>query len=135
MGAHYCLDFQVNVDPQKESMLNAKLDDAGLRENVDYWFERDEEKRNTILCVYINDHMPHSCISAIEKFITNNLKASAISSALIEEEYEGERNVYAIGPDSKTLESEYHRDRIEWHLKFLSSADKDIVQKWVTDHS
>lgn len=131
MSEFYSLNFEIDIDPQKERSLILSMDNIGLRNKVDYWFERDDEQSRTILFVDIDRYVSYKMVSDIESFIQNDLSSATRSTTLITDIFSGDKNVYAIGPDSQNLESLYHRDRIEWHLRFLSNEDKDLVRKWI----
>ncbi len=133
MGAHYCIGFEIDIDPQKETFLTKQMDYIGLRGSTDYWFEREEKQSRTILCVRFNEHTSYTMISEIESFITNYLEPAARSTVLVTEECDGDRNIYAIGPDREEVESDYHCGEARKHLKTCNISHQKIIHEWLDD--
>lgn len=134
MSCFYSVNFEVEIDPQKEMLLQEKMYALGFTDE-DFYFEQDEEQDSMILSIELNYNTSYFFARDAEEFFKSTLHEAARSTVLITEECDGERNTYAIGPDNKDIESQYHRDRIEWHLELLSNTDKDLVKKWVTNPS
>lgn len=129
MGTHFCTNFEIDVDPREETSLDITMKTIGLREDTDYWFTRDEEQSRTILIVDINEHMSYSSICEIESFITNYLEPAARSTVLVTEVCNGDTNVYAIGPDSRDVMSEYHRREARKHLQACITSDLKVIHE------
>ncbi len=133
MGAHYCIGFEIDIDPREETSLDITMKTIGLREDTDYWFTRDEEQSRTILVVDINEHISYSMIYEIGSFITNWLEPVAKSTVLVTEECNRDRNVYAIGPDNEEVESDYHCGEARKHLKACTTNHLKVIHEWLDD--
>ncbi len=130
MGSDYRVNFEVEIDEQKESALKRQMHKLGIYQG-DYNFTFNGI--DTILKININDRYENSFPSRVEDFFVTELNLAAKSTVLIKEECDGSRNVYAIGPNKRKVQSEYHRREARKHLQTCETSDLKVIHEWLDD--
>lgn len=131
MSASYYLSFRAQVDPKKCDDLLKKINETGLN---NFFFIEDNVETTYIECD-ICDNIGHGDLEALEPLLKLEISDALLETILITEEFEGDQNTFAIGPDSKTLDSQYAFDQItQIHFPQLTEQYKLLLKAHLRDN-